>query len=425
MVAVGRSSVFSFGTGDWTDVTGEYGSATMVKFDNNGNVVWKKHFGGEDVDEFVSIVSVSDGFVVVGNASEDSFETFDWTGTTGNGSLDAIIAKFDLNGNLVWKKNFGGSSADYFYSVTEVAGGVIAVGSSKSESFENGDWTGVSGKGKIDAIIVKYDNSGNLVWKKNFGGNADDSFSSVSTVSDGVVAVGYSGYKSFDNGDWEDVTEKGDQDAIIIKFDNNGNIVWKKNFGGEGINAFNNVVTVSDGIVVVGYSDEFYSGDWAGISGKGSSDGIIIKFDNNGNVVWKKNFGGMDNDEFYGVTAASGGIVAVGYSRGLSFGNGDWAGIPGKGYEDAIIVKFTGASVGISETLQNEFIKISPNPTTGKMKIETGELKIENIEIYDLAGKQLLSFKTKEIDISNLSNGIYFMKLKTETGELTKKIIKE
>ena len=97
---------------------------------------------------------------------------------------------------------------------------------------------------------------------------------------------------------------------------------------------------MSDGIIAVGYSqaNSFKTGDWAGIAGNGNTDAIIVKYDNNGNVVWKKNFGGSDNDGYGSVTAVLDGIIAVGNSYG--FNTGDWTGIEGKGYSDAIIVKY-------------------------------------------------------------------------------------
>ena len=321
------------------------GTATIVKCDNNGNVVWKKNFGNDSDNVYNSVTTVSDGIVVAGYGK--SFGSGDWEGVAGKGGDDAIIIKYNNNGEIVWKKNFGCSSQDWFTSVTTVSDGIIAVG--HAVGFGDGDWEGIAGKGNTDAIIVKYTNNGDIVWKKNFGGIGLDFYESIAVVSDGIVAVGRSSGpntgvfpNSFGTGDWVGVTGNGRNDAIIVKYNSNGDIVWKKNFGGSGSDYYNSVTAVSDGIVAVGYSAEisFGNGDWIGVTGKGDDDAIIVKYNNNGDVVWKKHFGGNASDAYNSVTAMSDGIVAVGYSAYYSFDNGDWSGVTAKGNADATIVKY-------------------------------------------------------------------------------------
>jgi len=67
-------------------------------------------------------------------------------------------------------------------------------------------------------------------------------------------------------------------------------------------------------------------------------------------------------------------------------------------------------------TITNDELRIFPNPTDGKLKIENGELKMGNVELYDVVGKKHFStfnfqFSIDEIDISRLANGMYFLKI--------------
>lgn len=67
---------------------------------------------------------------------------------------------------------------------------------------------------------------------------------------------------------------------------------------------------------------------------------------------------------------------------------------------------------------------VYPNPSNGMITIESDE-NIEEIVIYSLQGQVVIKSNISKIDISNLSNGIYLMEIKTIEGKLgTKKIIK-
>jgi hypothetical protein len=81
--------------------------------------------------------------------------------------------------------------------------------------------------------------------------------------------------------------------------------------------------------------------------------------------------------------------------------------------------------------LNEHSITIFPNPTAGVLNliqetINNEQLTINNIEIFDIYGRKQKAEGRKQnvIDISQLSAGIYFVKISTETGEVVKKIIK-
>jgi hypothetical protein len=343
-VAVGYSFSDSFGSGDWTGVKRKgITDATIVKYNNDGRVAWKKNFGGSDVNVFTSVAAVSDGFIAVGYSFSRSFGNGDWAGVTGNGGNEAIIVKYNKSGNMVWKKNFGGLGDDYFFSVSTSSdgNGFVVAGCSSHLSFGSGDWTGIRGKGQTDATIVEFDKNGDVIWSGNFGGPGHSIYYSVTAVSDGAVAAGCSSMHSFDNNGWTNIKGK-DTNAIIVKHNIDGMSVWDNSFGGPSADAYYSLTASSDGFVAVGYSasESFGGGDWAHFEGKGDCDGIIVRYNTDGNVGWKRNIGGGGVNVLFSVAAVSGGFVVAGSSNSSSFGSGDWEGNEGKGSADALIFRY-------------------------------------------------------------------------------------
>ena len=89
------------------------------------------------------------------------------------------------------------------------------------------------------------------------------------------------------------------------------------------------------------------------------------------------------------------------------------------------------ANVSIGE-LQRNLIQIYPNPTDGKLRIETSDMryKTSDIEIFDVLGRKCqVSYLTSDIsnhliDISHLPTGIYFIRTQTKDGVITQKVVK-
>ena len=74
-------------------------------------------------------------------------------------------------------------------------------------------------------------------------------------------------------------------------------------------------------------------------------------------------------------------------------------------------------------------IRIYPNPTSSQLTIESGQLTIDKIEIFDVMGRLQIAESRKQnremiVDISHLPTGIYFLKIKTKIGIVTQKVIK-
>ena len=80
-------------------------------------------------------------------------------------------------------------------------------------------------------------------------------------------------------------------------------------------------------------------------------------------------------------------------------------------------------TLGTSEFMsQNIFV--FPNPAHDSINIET-EFEIESVEIYNVQGQIVLTTNQKEINISNLTSGIYMVRIQSiNNSSITKKLIK-
>ena len=72
------------------------------------------------------------------------------------------------------------------------------------------------------------------------------------------------------------------------------------------------------------------------------------------------------------------------------------------------------------DSLSDEPLQIYPNPTTGELTIDNGQLTINNVEVFDIYGRKLNNYQLSivnsqlKINISHLPAGIYFIKVYTE-----------
>ncbi|WP_313111605.1 T9SS type A sorting domain-containing protein [Aequorivita sediminis] len=104
-----------------------------------------------------------------------------------------------------------------------------------------------------------------------------------------------------------------------------------------------------------------------------------------------------------------------------NFYDGDYlqASIP-----DGMVYRFTPKPLSVEDFTQNNF-QIYPNPASEFLNIKSN-LDNYNFSIYNSLGQKMIAgLSTNKIDISDLSNGIYYIMIETETSSATKKFIKQ
>lgn len=169
----------------------------------------------------------------------------------------------------------------------------------------------VSGNnGNDDAWVVKLDDEGNLIWQNALGGSLIDGSYSIQETSDGgFVAAGNTGSNDGDVSGFH-----GLQDFWVLKLDDQGNLVWQHALGGSDYDLAFSVEETSDGGFIVAGESKSIDGDVSG--NHGGKDVWVLKLDAQGNLIWQNALGGSDHDVAYSIQETSdGAFIGTGYSR--------------------------------------------------------------------------------------------------------------
>ncbi|NHN25670.1 T9SS type A sorting domain-containing protein [Flavobacterium jejuense] len=84
-----------------------------------------------------------------------------------------------------------------------------------------------------------------------------------------------------------------------------------------------------------------------------------------------------------------------------------------------------------SDSFELDSVFVYPNPSNGLFTVSTKNRQVTSIEVYDVSGKNILNRTDIEssneitLDLTHASIGIYFMKINSEIGSITKRIIKK
>ena len=90
-------------------------------------------------------------------------------------------------------------------------------------------------------------------------------------------------------------------------------------------------------------------------------------------------------------------------------------------------IKTSYGTLGLNDKVQSPKLTLHPNPVTNQLYLSSSDQKIENVAIYSLTGALVKSIKNEveSIDVSNLKAGSYLVKVTTDQGSFTQKIIKK
>lgn len=248
-----------------------------IKYSSNGFKRWEKRFNGtgNGQDEPVAMKVDISGNVYVGGI------------TTSNGTgVNFITLKYNSSGTLLWSKVYDGpGGADYMKDlVIDDAGNVYVCGS-----------YGVGSS----SVLLKYDTNGNQLWASAFGGfdsSGQTSANAIAIAGNTIWVAGHSHHGSFG------------EDFLLMKYDQSGNLLFIRNFngsyGGDYEGGFGDTIEdTATHITVDSFGNVYVAGtvmrNVVNINGENTPfyDYALAKWDGSGNPLWSRQYGNLNDDE--------------------------------------------------------------------------------------------------------------------------------
>lgn len=374
----------------------------VIKLNPDGDIEWKKSFGGSSFDFGNDIQQTFDGgYITVGSTGSIDGDAI---GNTGN---HCWVIKLSATGKLEWQKNYAGLNVAIGSSIRQTAFGEYIVAGSSSKGGPDSYY---------DIWVMKIDEIGTLVWEKTYGGSDNDGAKSLNeTADEGIIVIGST------NSNDRDVTDNhGKYDFWLIKLNKEGELEWQKTFGGSDDDMANYIeITADENYVFTGRSK---SKDGDVTNSHGLSDFWVLTVDSQGELLWQQSYGGTNEDYGNSVRKTSdNGLIVFGYSASK---NGDVSGNHGLG--DYWLVKLTYEAVATQDVWDNQ-IRLYPNPTSDIVNIVGGKVNpIEKIQLLDLSGRMVKDFerKTSELNVASLPRGTYIVQIQASQIRKQYKLIK-
>ncbi len=257
----------------WTILGDAPAEAFVLRVDEKGRPLWRRHHGGAGADILFSLrADPAGGFVAAGLTSSRG------------PSMDGWIVALDDTGGVRHEITHGGPGADRLTSIARVGDAWLAAGQFDRD-------------GQVDAWVLRTDALGNETARWLSGDSLSDGGLAAEPTSDGgCVIVGSAG------------ASREDADGFVTRLAADFSVRWTHRFGGEGRQlAYHLVPAGGDSFLVTGYGDAGAARDM---------DASVRLIGPEGRVRWESALGDSAVDR--GVQAAwmdDGTSVVIGYSK--------------------------------------------------------------------------------------------------------------
>lgn len=330
-----------YGTRSGLDATGNFYSAGtnfLVKVSPAGSTFWAMQFSSPNDIAINTMTTDPSGNVYI-SGSYSGTKNFNPKGVAYNltGSYDCYVAKYNTEGILMWAVSIGGTGSSNASSLAIDAGGNVVLCGSFGNTCDFDPGTGtheLTSAGNSDYFVEKLDPNGNFVWVKSAGNAAYGNGEHVVVdPSQNIYVIGsFTGSISFDGINTISTTLS-NASNFMEKLDPAGNFVWVKQLVTNCCFNVTNMKSDADGNI---YASAYFSGTIDmdpgtgvyNINGPGTQNGCVVKYNNDGGLVWAKAFVSSGSDQADGMAVDGYGNV---YVTGLFSGTGNHDFDPGPG----------------------------------------------------------------------------------------------
>lgn len=424
------SGVFS----QWIDLTDTIISfnserkVVTVKYDSSGNLLWAKPYTMCNDCDVGNFEYSSDGFYYTMGSFNDTLVIENVILHTDK--TNHYIAKFNLNGGLIWVKKLEGVYSSQHSIKSDRYDNLYLVGTFAKDLIFNSNK--LVSNGSYDAFILKLDKNGSTIWQKSFGGYWQDKLWDLDIDGFGnIYTVGeFGGDLELDGKQFN-----GRNTFSILKFDSNGIFQWIEQIDSCSANC----------IAVDSFGSSYVAGSYWGkleldfttISNPGNFDkGLFTRYSPNGQLRWVTHTEGDAHCSPYDIVndGKSHLYVTGRFDAHPSFGNGTM--ILGDdiltpmGAPDVFVTRIYDAiPLGINNLFEGDHFNVYPNPNKGEMYISHNSFFDGVISLYNLSGllvfEQSIQFENNtNVNLpSDFASGLYFIKLVDSKASYTSKII--
>ncbi|MBU6153376.1 MAG: SBBP repeat-containing protein [Bdellovibrionales bacterium] len=270
--------------------------------------------GGYVVASSIAFLPPND-VVIVGHTSGN-------LGEVQGGAGDGFVARYSLGGPRVWIKQFGQTTLgsantnqreDFFDVAVDSTGNIYVAGRTRSHFRATGSDS--ANAGNYDALLLKLDPNGNLLWRKMNGTVSDEEYRRVVVTAQGqILAAGHSCGNLFEvnagltteagyNANAACPTENF-RDVILSAFSSSGASVYNRQLGkvsltaGKGTGSdvvFDLNVNSTGEIFMTGTTTSSYgkslNASFNGETHGGMGDIYVSKLNSNGILQWTRMWG--------------------------------------------------------------------------------------------------------------------------------------